>query len=56
MSVYNEYEKAKQVTKNRIYLDTMEEVLSGTDKLIIGDDVAGKVNPYLPLNQFNKSK
>jgi len=42
------------VTKKRIYLETMEEILSGMDKIIL-DDKAGTV-PYLPLDQLNKKK
>jgi len=53
-SVYNEYVLAKDVTKKRIYLETMEEILSGMDKIIL-DDKAGTV-PYLPLDQLNKKK
>jgi len=46
-AVYNEYSKAKRVTKDRIYLETMEQVLGGMNKVII-DKQAGAV-PYLPL-------
>lgn len=54
-SVYNEYVAAKDVTRKRIYLETMEEILSGMDKIILQGDGTGVV-PYLPLNELNRSK
>ena len=54
VSVYDEYRKAKNVTKKRIYLETMEEVLSGMDKIVLDSD--GGVLPYLPLNELNKRR
>jgi membrane protease subunit HflK len=45
--VYDQYKNAPAVTRERIYLETMERVLSGTDKVIL-DDKQGVV-PYLPL-------
>ena len=52
LSVYKEYVKAKNVTRQRIYLETMEEVLSGMDKMVI--DSKQGVLPYLPLNEMKK--
>ncbi len=52
--VYDEYRKAKDVTKKRIYLETMQEVMSGTDKIIIGEGAGSGVLPYLPLRELNK--
>ena len=49
--VYQEYRKAKDVTKKRIYLETMQEVLSGKDKVIMSGKNGG-VLPYLPLKQL----
>jgi membrane protease subunit HflK len=54
VSVYNEYKKAKDVTKIRIYLETMEDILSGMDKIIV--DPKGGTVPYLPLNELVKKK
>jgi membrane protease subunit HflK len=49
--VYEQYKKAPDITRQRIYLETMERVLGGTDKTII--DAGGHsdpgVVPYLPL-------
>lgn len=53
VAVLGEYSKAKEVTRRRIYLDTMQEVLSGTDKIVIDSKGAGVV-PYLPLPELNK--
>jgi membrane protease subunit HflK len=41
--VYEQYKKAPDVTRQRIYLETMERVLGGTDKTII--DTGGQPNP-----------
>lgn len=55
-SVYNAYLSGKDVTKKRIYLETMEEVLSNAQKIILSNDGKGQgVVPYLPLNEFNQS-
>lgn len=55
-SVYNEYAQAKDVTKKRIYLETMEQILAGMDKIILDSEGGSGVVPYLPLNELNKSK
>ncbi|NQY95769.1 MAG: FtsH protease activity modulator HflK [Henriciella sp.] len=47
-----EYRKAPQVTRERMYLETMERVLNRTDKLILDSD-SGAV-PYLPLDRVNR--
>ena len=49
LKVYEEYKKAPDVTRKRMYLETMERVLGGTDKIII-DGKAGRAScPILPL-------
>jgi membrane protease subunit HflK len=53
-SVYNEYRKAKDVTKKRMYLETLESILEGMDKIIIDKKASGGVIPFLPLNDFAK--
>jgi membrane protease subunit HflK len=54
LSIYEQYKKAPDVTRERMYLETMERVLGATDKIIIdGKDGAGVV-PYLPLQELNK--
>jgi len=55
LAIYNEYVKAKRVTQERMYLETMEKVLADIDKVII-DRKAGGVVPYLPLPELTKKK
>jgi membrane protease subunit HflK len=53
--VYEQYAKAPQVTRQRLYLETMERLLSGTDKIILDSGAAAAggqgVIPYLSLDQ-----
>ena len=54
-AVLAEYQKAPEVTRKRLYLETMEEVLSRVDKVIIDEQQSGSgVVPYLPLNELRK--
>ena len=56
-SVYEEYKKAPEVTRQRMYLETIERVYGGMDKIIIDQDDEGNnsgVVPYLPLDQLQK--
>ena len=53
ISVYEEYAKAKDVTRKRLFLETMENVLSKSNKVIIEKGGAGVV-PYLPLPEVQK--
>ena len=56
-AVLEEYSKAPEVTRKRLYLETMEEVLGGLEKVIIDDQTGGQgVVPYLPLNQLRQEK
>jgi membrane protease subunit HflK len=53
IKVYEEYKKAPDVTRQRLYLETMERVFSGTDKIILDPGLGGTgVVPYLPLNEL----
>lgn len=54
VSVYAEYDKAPEVTRKRLYLETLERVLGDVDKIIIDEGAAGDqgVVPYLPLNEL----
>ncbi len=56
LSIYNEYAKAPYVTRQRIYLETLQEVFAGKNKVIIdgGKDGTQGVVPYLPLNELQK--
>jgi len=50
--VYAQYKKAPDVTRERIYLETMEQVLGGTNKVILDGTSGAGVVPYLPLPQL----
>ena len=56
--IYTQYKNAPAVTRERIYIETMQNVFSHTDNVII-DDPSGKgsgVVPYLPLQRLDKSE
>ena len=57
LKIYDEYKKAPQVTRQRMYLETMERLFSGTDKIILdsgtGQGGSGVV-PFLPLNELTR--
>jgi membrane protease subunit HflK len=53
LSVYDAYKESKDVTQKRMYLETMEDILQNSKKVIIGESGAG-VTPYLPLDQAGK--
>jgi membrane protease subunit HflK len=53
LKVYDEYKKAPDVTRERIYLETMERVLGGSEKLVYDGGASGQgVVPYLPLSEL----
>jgi modulator of FtsH protease HflK len=55
LSVYATYKDAKDVTRLRLYLERMQDVLSGSNKMIIDQEGGSGVVPYLPLNELQKS-
>ncbi|APH72266.1 FtsH protease activity modulator HflK [Aquibium oceanicum] len=55
VSVYDEYAKAPEVTRKRLFLETMERVLRDSDKVIIEQGANGQgVVPYLPLDELRR--
>ncbi len=56
LKVLDEYKKAPEVTRQRMYLETMERVFSGTDKIILdsGNGASSGVIPYLPLGELGR--
>jgi membrane protease subunit HflK len=56
LKVYDEYKKAPDVTRRRMYLETMERVFGGSDKIILDSKSGQGVVPYLPLDQLQKKK
>jgi len=51
--VYEEYAKAKDVTRQRIYLETMERILGSSQKLVYDGGPGSNIVPYLPLNELS---
>ncbi|MDQ1849391.1 FtsH protease activity modulator HflK [Gemmobacter fulvus] len=58
LAVYTEYVKAPEVTRKRMYLETMEGVLGRINKVILDGVSSGEggqgVVPFLPLNELNR--
>jgi membrane protease subunit HflK len=60
-AVLAEYQNAEEVTRRRIYLETMEQVLGGVPKIVLDPTVAGGeggqgVVPFLPLDQLIRNQ
>ena len=53
-SILKSYKNNEDVTKNRIYLETLEEVLQNASKVIIDTKQGSGVLPYLPLPEIKK--
>jgi membrane protease subunit HflK len=49
LSVLAEYNKAKEVTRDRLHLETIEKILPDIDKIVVGGDVGQRLLPLLPL-------
>jgi membrane protease subunit HflK len=60
LAVLAEYRNAPDVTRKRLYLEAMEQILGGADKILIDGSIAGGaaggpgVVPYLPLNELRR--
>lgn len=58
-AVLTEFTAAPEVTRKRLYIETMEKVLGGIDKIILEGGTGGAgaqgVVPYLPLNELRRS-
>ena len=56
LSIYEEYKLSKDVTRQRIYLETMEAVYQGVEKMIIDSGAEGGLRavPYLPLPDLDR--
>jgi membrane protease subunit HflK len=55
-AIYEEYRKAEGVTRQRMFLETLERVMSKADKIIIDQDGGSGVVPYLPLDQLKRQQ
>ncbi len=57
IKIYDEYKKAPDVTRQRMYLETMERLFGSTDKIILDTGGSGQgsgVVPFLPLNELTR--
>ena len=54
LSLHDALPISKQVTQERMYLETMEKVLADIDKVIIDKEAGSGVVPYLPLPELQK--
>ena len=56
IAVYDEYAKAPDITRKRLYLETIEKVMKSVDKVILDQGIGGEggVVPYLPLNELTR--
>ena len=52
--IYSEYKLAPEVTRQRMYLETLEKVYGGAEKIVLDGEAGSGVVPYLPLDQLNK--
>ncbi len=52
--IYEQYRLAPEVTRQRMFLETLEKVLGASNKIIIDDESGEGVVPYLPLNELNR--
>jgi len=56
LQTLKEYKLAPEVISKRIYIETLEEVLSKVDKVVLDSKTAGNVLPYLPLDRLGRTK
>ena len=56
IALHEEYSKAQDVTRRRLYLETREFVMSRVNKILHDDLAAEQVVPYLPLDQVFKPR
>ena len=56
LKIYDQYKLAPDVTRKRMYLETMERVLGDADKVIVDGKAGSGVVPYLPLQEFGKKQ
>lgn len=55
LAVYNQYRQAKDVTRRRLYIENMEDILQGVPKVIVDSKGTQGVLPYLPLADVNRT-
>ena len=55
LSMLKEYRSAKEVTRRRLYLETIQEVLTKVNKVVVSREIAGKTLPVLPLGDLGST-
>ena len=60
-SIYEQYRRSPEVIRKRMYLESMEKVLAGMNKILLDNDLGGGnggggVVPYLPLNELQRPR
>ena len=56
LQTLKEYKLAKDVISKRVYIETMEEVMANTDKIILDSKAAGNALPFLPLDRQSRPR
>lgn len=56
LSILDAYQQSKDATKQRLYLETMEQILKGMNKIVIDKKAGNGVTPYLPLPELEKRR
>jgi len=56
LQVLAEYKKARDITRTRIYLETLEEILPRVEQVLVDQKISERLLPYLPLDRFEKKQ
>jgi modulator of FtsH protease HflK len=56
LQTLKEYKLAKDVISKRVYIETMEEVMAHTEKIILDSNAGGNVLPFLPLDRMSRAR
>jgi membrane protease subunit HflK len=56
VAVYDQYKRAPDVTRRRIYLETMQDILANMNKVILDNRAGQGVVPYLPLPELQRQQ
>ena len=56
LALLHEYEAAKDITRTRIYISTMQDILKSMEKIIVDQSGSQGVVPYLPLDELIKQR
>ncbi|MEQ1864045.1 MAG: FtsH protease activity modulator HflK [Micropepsaceae bacterium] len=54
VSIYDQYRASPQVTRERLYVETMQRILSRSNKILIDGKATSGVTPYLPLPELRR--